>query len=61
MGSGNVFVYGTLLSRYFHSGERRICVHPRSTLLRGYGFEGVLNDYKLFWYEVEEEFENGCE
>ncbi len=50
MSSKNVFVYGTLLSRYFNPRSGEIDVHPRSEVLRGFRFErALLKNYKLLW------------
>lgn len=50
MGSENVFVYGTLLSRYLDPTDGKIKKHKRSEILKGFEFErALLRDYKLLW------------
>lgn len=50
MSSGNVFVYGTLLSKYINPRSGEIKVHPRSKVLRSFRFErALLKNYKLLW------------
>ncbi|MEM3526027.1 MAG: gamma-glutamylcyclotransferase family protein [Candidatus Jordarchaeaceae archaeon] len=51
----NVFVYGTLLSKYFNPKSGKIQVHPRSKILRGFNFErALLKDYKLLWPDTKD-------
>ncbi len=48
--SKNLFVYGTLMSRYFDPRNGEIKGHSRSEALKGFKFErAILNDYKLLW------------
>ncbi|MBS7249276.1 MAG: gamma-glutamylcyclotransferase [Candidatus Freyarchaeota archaeon] len=50
MSSGNVFVYGTLLSKYIDPRSGKIEEHTRSKVLRGFRFErALLKNYKLLW------------
>jgi gamma-glutamylcyclotransferase (GGCT)/AIG2-like uncharacterized protein YtfP len=50
LSSGNVFVYGTLLSKYINPRNGEIEVHSRSKILRGFKFErALLKNYKLLW------------
>ena len=50
MNSKNVFVYGTLLSKYLDPQEGEIKKHSRSEILKGFKFErALLNNYKLLW------------
>ncbi len=50
MGSKNLFVYGTLMSRYLDPRDEEIKKHRRSEVLKDLEFEGaLLNDYKLLW------------
>ncbi|MGQ9722472.1 MAG: gamma-glutamylcyclotransferase family protein [Candidatus Jordarchaeum sp.] len=50
MSSQNLFVYGTLMSRYRDPRDGEIKKAPRSEILKDINFEkALLHDYKLVW------------